>query len=237
MQQGSGVDSNRISGEYRGTVTFAIRQWVRDWVPQTKGGKLLHWFHFSIPCNDAPKHDKDRRRDFFFYVIILLQPESQVLLNLRTQFPNALCNSTLNSIFHHHISWRSSKTAMKDALPTSSSSCGCYPALCPSPPHPFHQHHYLGHHFPLLSYLRYRQHSTNPLPTNLMACSLARKCASLNSPTHLKYFSLFLLLPKCHQFSNTRGQSLQPFSPATSALHELILVRLPAVPTAFAGYL
>lgn len=21
---------------------------------------------FSIPCNDAPKHDKDRRRDLFF---------------------------------------------------------------------------------------------------------------------------------------------------------------------------
>lgn len=94
-----------------------------------------------------------------------------------------------------------------------------------------------GHHFPLLSDLRYRQHSTNPLPTNLMACSLARKCASLNSPTHLKYFSLFLPLPKCHQFSNTRGQSLQPSSPATFALHELILVRLPAVPNAFAGYL
>ena len=165
---------------------------------------------------------------FFLYVIILLQPESQVLLNLRTQFPNALCNSTLNSIFYHHVSWRLRKTAMKDALPISSSSYSCYPALCQSPPHPFHQYHY--HNSPLLSDLRHRQHSTNPLPTNLMACSLALKCASLNSPTHLKYFSLLLLLSQCHQFSKARGQSLQPSSPATFALHELILLRLPALP-------
>lgn len=124
---------------------------------------------------------------------------------------------------------------MKDALPISSSSSSCYPALCRSPPHPFHQ--YPHHNSPLLSDLRYRQHSTNPLPTNLTACSLALKCASLNSPTHLKYFSLLLPLPKCHQFSKARGRSLQPSSPATFALHELILLWLPAVPTAFAGYL
>lgn len=167
--------------------------------------------------------------------VILLQPESQVLLNLRTQFPNALCNSTLNSIFYHHVSWRLSKTAMKDALPFPLPLTAAT-QLSASLHHPFHQYPY--HNSPLLSDLRYRQHSTKPLPTNLMACSLALKCASSTHTNPLEIlFPFSCRYSKCHQFSKARGRSLQPSSPATFALHKLILLRLLAVPTAFAGYL
>lgn len=170
--------------------------------------KILHWFHLSIPCNDTLNMTKTEGGFVCVYVIFnnlkvkftkFKDTISKCLMQFHTQF-----------YFYHHVSWRLSKTAMKDALPfplplTAATQLSADLHLTPSTNTPTTIPHYSPD-------LRYRQHSTKPLPTNLM-CSLALKCAS---STHNPLEILFLLpLPKCHQFSRVDlfSPPLQPPSP------------------------
>lgn len=99
MQKGSGVERNKISDKYRGIDDICYISMSQELSSINEKRKILHWFHFSIPSNDALKHDNDERRDWCVSVMKLLQPESQVLLNSRTLLLNALCDSiTCNSI-------------------------------------------------------------------------------------------------------------------------------------------
>lgn len=86
---------------------------------------------------------------FFLHVIMLLQPESQVLFNSRTPLLNALCDSIMyNSILS------SCKVKFKQncnkigVLSISPHSHSCHPILCQFPPHLLH--HLLPYLWPMI---------------------------------------------------------------------------------------
>lgn len=66
MQKGSEVERNKISDKYRGIDDIFYIPMSQELSSINETRKILHWFHFSIPSNDAAKHDNDERRDWCF---------------------------------------------------------------------------------------------------------------------------------------------------------------------------
>lgn len=53
------MERNKISDEYRGIDDIFYIPMSQELSSINETRKILHWFHFSIPYNDAPKHDND----------------------------------------------------------------------------------------------------------------------------------------------------------------------------------
>lgn len=60
------MERNKISDKYRGIDDIRYISMSQELSCINEKRKILHWFHFSIPHNDAPKHNNAERRDWCF---------------------------------------------------------------------------------------------------------------------------------------------------------------------------